>query len=1161
MSFDSLIRVKPLTTRLFRNLPLLLALFGASSQAQYTISTVAGGGPPDGLQALTTAIGPPAGITLDAGGNLYVACCLNRVYKVAPDGTFTAVAGNGATGYSGDGGAATSATLNLSLSSGVAVDSSGNVYIADTLNNRIRKVSGGIITTVAGNGSAGYSGDGGAATSAALNGPDAVAVDSAGNLYIADSKNNRVRKVSGGTISTVAGTGTGGFTGDGAATSVGLNAPNGVAVDASGNVYIADSGNNRIRKLAGGNLTTIAGNGTAGFTGDGGAATSATLNGPLAVAVNAAGTNVFILDFLNRRVREVSGGTISTVAGAGIGGPFPDGTAATSATLYEPEGIAVDSGGTLYISDSLNGYVRKVTSGVIHNVAGNGTLFYFGDGGSAVNATLGTVFGVALGSGGTLYVADSGNNRVRSVSGGTIATAAGGGSSLGDGGPATSAIVNFPQAVALDTSGNLYIADTNNHLVRKVSGGTITTVAGTGTAGFSGDGGSATSAALHSPSAVAVDSQGNLYIADFGNGRVRKVVGGTITTVAGGGVQTGDGIAATSAQISPLGVAVDGTGNLYIADGNRIRKVAGGTITTVAGTGAAAFSGDGGAATSATLNGPRGIALDSTGNLYIADTMNNRIREVASGTITTIAGGGTAGLGDGGPATSANLLNPGGVTVDSAGDVYVADTYNHRVRLLTPNGGGGGGGGPTTLALSPSALRYGATPGGATRTGAQTVLVAAAPGVAWVASPNQSFISVSPASGTGSGSFDVTIVPGALPASGSISGQISVTASGVTNSPQTVSVTATIVSTSQIIIRGSFDTPTNNTTGVAGSIAVTGWALDPIGITKVDIWRAKIGSEQSNGLVYIGDAVFVPGARPDVEAAYPTLPQSDRAGWGYLMLTNFLPNSDGSAGYGNGTYQLHAIAHDISGKTLDLGTRTITCDNAHAVKPFGAIDTPGQGETISGAGYLNYGWALAHQPNQVPMDGSTIQVVIDGQVVGHPIYNLYRSDIATLFPGYANSNGAVGVWTMDTTTMTNGLHTIAWVVTDNANNADGIGSRYFSVLNSGQRSPQPMSAATPVTRTALALRISGKPTALRRAKDGSYLVKTRELGQIELQVGASEGYLLVNGERRDLPVGSSLKDGVFYWGLGPGFLGDYRLVFVRPGGRQISATVEVAPLQ
>ncbi len=242
------------------------------------------------------------------------------------------------------------------------------------------------------------------------------------------------------------------------------------------------------------------------------------------------------------------------------------------------------------------------------------------------------------------------------------------------------AALNQPYGVTPDSAGNLYIADDQNNRIRKVSGGTITTVAGIGTMGFSGDGGPATSALLYIPHGVAADSAGNLYIADTGNLRVRKVSGGTITTVAGNGTVSfsGDGGPATSASINiPYGVAVDSAGNLYIADtgNNRIRKVSGGTITTVAGNGTASFSGDGGPATSASINEPWAVAVDSAGNLYIADYANNRIRKVSGGTITTVAGNGVVGFsGDGGPATNALLGYPEGVAVDSAGNLYISDS-------------------------------------------------------------------------------------------------------------------------------------------------------------------------------------------------------------------------------------------------------------------------------------------------------------------------------------------------------------------------------------------------------------------------------------------------------------------------------------------------------
>jgi len=234
---------------------------------------------------------------------------------------------------------------------------------------------------------------------------------------------------------------------------------------------------------------------------------------------------------------------------------------------------------------------------------------------------------------------------------------------------------------------------------------------------------------------------------------------------------------------------------------------------------------------------------------------------------------------------------------------------------------------------------------------------------------------------------------------------------------------------------GSFDTPVNNAT-VRSSIAVTGWALDDGGVDSVKLYR-----QQGSNLIYIGDAAFIEGARPDVAAAYPNYPNNNRAGWGYMLLTNFFPNN------GNGTYKLHAVAIDGNGQKTTLGIKTIYCDNAHAVKPFGAIDTPGQGATISGTNYRIQGWTLTPQPNMIPINGSTIDVRIDGVNIGHPTYNIYRSDIASLFPGYANSNGALAYLDIDTTDYNNGVHTIEWRVRDNAGNIDGVGSRYFTIDN------------------------------------------------------------------------------------------------------------------
>jgi hypothetical protein len=265
-----------------------------------------------------------------------------------------------------------------------------------------------------------------------------------------------------------------------------------------------------------------------------------------------------------------------------------------------------------------------------------------------------------------------------------------------------------------------------------------------------------------------------------------------------------------------------------------------------------------------------------------------------------------------------------------------------------------------------------------------------------------------------------------------------------TGGPATRRLTVRVVSTAaeMTVPFGSFDTPASGTTGVTGAIPVTGWALDDVRVRKVEIYRSPLAGEPTspNGKVYIGDTTFVPGARPDVEGAFANFPFAARAGWGYMLLTNFLP-----AG-GNGTTTLHAYASDDDGHSTLLGSKAITCSNATATKPFGTIDTPGQGETVSGT-VVDFGWALTPQPAAIPTDGSTITVYVDGAPAGHPTYNQYRSDIATLFPGYANTGGAVGYFVLDTTALTNGVHTIAWSVTDNQGRADGIGSRYFWVGN------------------------------------------------------------------------------------------------------------------
>ena len=647
-------------------------------------------------------------------------------------GTIETVAGQGRTGDVGDGGPALAAELARPYTLLAAPD--GSVFIGELDNHRVRRVDpSGVITTVAGTGELGSSGDGGPATEAQLRTPVALALDAMGNLYIAEWLGQRVRRVDPmGVITTVAGTGQRGFSGDGGpAAQAQLFAPVGLALDGAGNLYIADRLNARIRRVdLSGVITTIVGTGERSFGGDGGPATEATMSSPWGLALDGMG-NLYIADRFDHRIRRVDpSGTITTVAGTGERGSGGDGGPATEAQLNSPYGVALDPAGNLYIADRSNRRVRRVDpAGTIETVVGSGDWGFSGDGGPATAARLVVATAVAVGHDGSLYVADEFNHRVRQVRDGTISTIAGPRTaSLADTVPAANARLYRPGSVAVDGAGNVFLADLLNHVIRRVDpSGVMTTVAGTGERGFGGDGGPATEAQLHNPEGVALDLAGNLYIADWDNNRIRRVdPSGTITTVAGTGERFfgGDGGPATEAQLrSPQGVAVGPAGDLYIVDrsNHRIRRVdPSGVITTVAGSAERGFGGDGGPATEAQLFFPYSVALDPAGNLYIADRNNHRIRRVdPSGTITTVAGTGERGFGgDGGPATAARLAFPYGVAVGPAGDLYIADRSNRRIRRVDPSGTittvagtgawafGGDGGPAAASSLDPSAIAF-----------------------------------------------------------------------------------------------------------------------------------------------------------------------------------------------------------------------------------------------------------------------------------------------------------------------------------------------------------------------------------------------------------------------------------------------------------------------
>jgi sugar lactone lactonase YvrE len=657
------------------------ALLSGHAQ-QFAISTFAGGSlGTTGLAAIRVAIGYPQGVAVDATGNLYFVSS-NSVFKVDADGVLKRIAGNLHPGYAGDGGPGVESQLSITPglnrlgSASLAIDDSGNVYISDYFNERIRKVSiDGSITTLA---------------QIAARG---LAIDSGRNLYFIN--NCSVRKLSpSGSITTVAGDGYCPDDDEGVmGTSAALINPSTVAVDAAGNLFVAEL--NRVRKIdMSGTITTVAGDGTLGDSGDGGPATRAQLSAT-SITLDSAG-NLYIVG--NHRVRKVSpAGIISTVAGNGIFGFSGDGGSAIDAQLYGPSGAAVGANGDLYIADMANRRIRKVsTDGILTTVAGGGDN---GDGGPASKAVFDFFpWGGGMGADGkgNLYIADSADVRIRKVSGdGTISTVAGTGAIgfSGDGGPATKALLSYPSSVAIDSSENLYIADTNNLRVRKVSpAGLIATMAGNGKQAPDGDGIPAAGAGLRGVQAVALDTAGNVYVADGCHGRVQQVSpDGTISTVvARETAGSSQGVARASAQIGcAWGLAVDNADTLYVGDvsSNVVWKVLrSGAVSVVAGNGIAGYSGDGGPATSAQLNAPAALAVDTSGNLYIADAFNNRIRMVSpQGIITTVGGTGVPGYsGDGGSATKAEFGLLSGLTIDATGNLYASDQYYNVIRVLRP---------------------------------------------------------------------------------------------------------------------------------------------------------------------------------------------------------------------------------------------------------------------------------------------------------------------------------------------------------------------------------------------------------------------------------------------------------------------------------------------
>ncbi len=499
---------------------------------------------------------------------------------------------------------------------------------------------------------------------------------------------------------------------------------------------------------------------------------------------------------------------------------------------------------------------------------------------------------------------------------------------------------------------------------------------------------------------------------------------------------------------------------------------------------------------------------------------------------------------------------------------------------------------PTTplLTLDKTALRFAAVTTGAafvSQTAAQVVRLtqSGAGMVTWTAVPNQPWMQVSPMSGSGSAdlSIGVVSVPG-LSVGSPAAGAIALTVTGASNTPGPITVVLDLLqSETSATPFGVVDTPLDHTTGVTGAIPFTGWALDDVEVTRVMVCRAAVTGEVAPvdpncggaAQIFVGFAVLLDGARPDVAAAYPTYPMHTRGGWGFMVLTNTLPSQ------GNGTYLFYLHAQDRDGHTTLLGTRTMTCANASATKPFGAIDTPTQGGVASENGYAVYGWVLSRLARADPPGGGTVTVQVNGVAVGSPGGWAARPDLSAVFPGYPGIDTALGVYGLNTQAYPNGVHTIQWTVTDNLGVTEGIGSRFFTVSNGAAAITTAVEGASRA-RTARAEDLAATPhddapVLGRRGWDlagpwrwygvgraGRVVIRGEEIDRFELRLGEHTGahytgHLRVGEELAPLPAGSQLDGatGWFTWAPGVGFVGTYDLVFVRWAGDRAVARHEV----